>query len=177
MTTLSDFIAPETLVWHSIHAWVTNSTVLELLTRLVLFGSDIFTIQEIYSHSESRAMEIANSRASLTTLIGGNVNTLPDEPINGEWFLHQQQLLLPRWRQIALAFQKMNHGLKELKYQNYETLRSDPNYRVDPNSDFMDGTSTFIAKAGPILKLGAFELQQRFMAMPTLAVLFPLFRY
>ena len=156
------------------HAWTTNSTVEELLTRLILFGSDVFTLQEIHSHSEARAMEIANSRASLTTLIGGNVNIMADEPINGALFLHQQQTMLPRWRHVASAFKHMNLGLKQLKF---EPPTHDPHYLPDPNRSFLYGTSKKIGMAGSVLKLGAYELQQRFMALPTLAVIYPLFRY
>ena len=70
MVTLSDFIAPETAAWNACHAWTTNSTVYELLSRIILFASDVYTINEIGQHSPSRAEEIANSRSSLTTLIG-----------------------------------------------------------------------------------------------------------
>ena len=70
MLTLSDYIAPESAAWHACHAWTTNSTIQELLVRIILYGSDIYTINEIAQHSPSRAEEIANSRASLTTLIG-----------------------------------------------------------------------------------------------------------
>ena len=176
MLTLSDFISPETEAWNSIHSWVTNSSVGDLISRLLLYGSDVFTINEIFSHSEQRAYEIASSRASLSTLIGCNINILPDEPINGALFLHQQQTMIPRWRRVALAFQKMNFGLKELKYE--PTSRDDPNYRQDPFREhrLLPSTSKKISDAGAILKLGEFELEQRFMAMPTLAVLFPIFR-
>ena len=70
MLTLSDYIAPETAAWHACHAWTTNSTIYELLTRIILYGSDVYTVNEIAQHSPERAQEIANSRASLTTLIG-----------------------------------------------------------------------------------------------------------
>ena len=100
---------------------------------------------------------------------------MPDEPINGTLFLHQQRTLVPRWRRVALAFQRMNFGLKELKY---EPSRDDPNYRTDPNSGNFGGTTArTIATATDVLKIGAFELQKRFMALPTLAVLYPVFRY
>lgn len=70
MLILSDFIAPETAAWNACHAWTTNSTVHELLTRIIFYSSDIFTLNEIQQHSPTRAAEIASSRASLTTLIG-----------------------------------------------------------------------------------------------------------
>ena len=70
MVTLSDYIAPETAAWNACHSWTTNSTVYDLLVRIILYGSDVFTLNEIAQHSPSRAQEIANSRASLTTLIG-----------------------------------------------------------------------------------------------------------
>ena len=175
MVTLSDFIEPETYIWNCIHAWVTNSTVYELLSRILLFGSDIHTLNEIHSHSESRAMEIANSRSSLSTLIGININIMPDKPINGSLFLHQQQLLVPRWRRIALSFQKMNFGLTELKYQ---PKKNDPHYRTDPHYHMggVQPTAHTVSTATTVLKLGAYELERRFMALPVLAILFPIFR-
>ena len=176
MLTLSDFIAPETRAWDAIHCWVTNSNVGDLISRLLLFGSDIFTLNEILAHSETRAHEIANSRATLSTLIGGNINILPDEPINGALILSQHVSMLPRWRRVALAFQRMNFGLKELKYEPSDP--NDPNYRHDPFSSFgtYDSTTKQIAGAGAVLKLGTFELERRFMPMPTLAILYPMFR-
>ena len=175
MMTLSDFIAPETPIWNCVHAWVTNSTISQLIFRLLSFGSDSYTVNEILMNNESRAREIASSRTSLSTLIGLNVNLMPDEPINGTLFLHQQRTLVPRWRRVALAFQRMNFGLKELKY---EPSKNDPHYRPDPHVHHMcDTTASKIAQAKEVLKLGAFELQQQFMALPTLAVLYPVFRY
>jgi len=176
MLTLSDFVTPETRAWNAIHCWVTNSSVGDLLSRLLLFGSDVFTINEILTHSESRAYDIANSRATLSTLIGGNINILPEEPINGALIIYQHVSMLPRWRRVALAFQKMNFGLKELKYA--PTSSDDPNYRHDPFSSFgpYDSTSKKIYEAGAVLKLGTYELERRFMAVPTLAILFPVFR-
>ena len=76
MLTLSDFIAPETAAWNACHAWSTNSTIMELLTRILFFGSDVFTVNEIAQHSISRAEEIASSRASLTTLVGMKIDKL-----------------------------------------------------------------------------------------------------
>ena len=70
MLTLSDFIAPETAAWNACHSWTTNSTTYELLTRIIFYSSDVYTVNEIGQHSPTRAEEIANSRASLTTLIG-----------------------------------------------------------------------------------------------------------
>lgn len=177
MLTLSDFLDPNTASWNCIHCWVTNSSVDDLISRLLLFGSDVFTTNEILSHSENRAFEIANSKTSLSTLIGGNVQMLPNEPINGALFLHQQQSMIPRWRRVALAFQRMNHGLKELKYE--PRRRDDPNYRQDPHSEYgiWDTTSKHIADAGDVLTLGAYQLERRFMALPALAVLIPIFRY
>ena len=105
--------------------------------------------------------------------IGGNVHLLPDLPINGTLFLHQQHTLLPRWRQIASAFQNMNKNLKELKYQ---PSSDDPNYVPDPRRNSY-GTSHIISKAEDILKLGDYELYQRYMPMPTLSILIPPLRY
>ena len=70
MVTLSDFIAPETAAWNACLAWTTNSTSYDLLVRIILYGSDVYTLNEIAQHSPAKAQEIANSRASLTTLIG-----------------------------------------------------------------------------------------------------------
>ena len=175
MLTLSDFISPETAAWNCIHCWVTSSSVDELISRILLFGSDVFTTNEILSHSEHRAHEIASSKSSLSTLIGRNVQLLPNEPINGALFLHQQQNIVPRWRRVALAFQRMNFGLKELKYE--PRRRDDPNYRQDPHATyFCDTTSHKISQAGAVLKLGSYELERKFMALPTLAILIPIFR-
>ena len=99
---------------------------------------------------------------------------LPDLPINGTIFLHQQQTLLPRWRQIALAFQHMNKNLKELKYQ--PSQRDDPNYVPEPLFNSY-GTGHTISHATHVLKLGEYELYKQYMPMPTLAVLIPPLRY
>ena len=175
MLTLSDFISPDTAPWNCIHCWVTNSSIDELISRILLFGSDVFTTNEILSHSEHRAHEIASSKSSLSTLIGQNVQLLPNEPINGAFFLHQQQNMVPRWRRVALAFQRMNFGLKELKYEPRQ--REDPNYRQDPHSEYLwNTTSKTIAEAGAVLKLGSYQLERKFMALPALAILVPIFR-
>ena len=176
LLTLSDFIATDTEIWNRIHCWVTNSTVGDLLSRLLTFGSDVVTVGEIFQHSPDRAREIASSRSTLSTLIGANVHLLPDEPINGTLFLHQQQTMVPRWRRVALAFQKMNYNLMKLKYAPSRT--HDPNYLRDPNAEHVefDSTAKRISEAGAVLKLGGHELQRRFMAMPTLAILQPVFR-
>jgi len=135
------------------------------------------TIGEILVHTPVRAREIANSRSTLSTLIGSNISLLPDEPINGSAILQQPKTMIPRWRRVALAFQRMNYGLMELKYAPEE--RDDPNFRHDPNAQCIgyDSTAKKIATAKSTLKLGAFELQKRFMSMPTLAILHPIFRY
>ena len=86
--TLSDYIAPNTTAWYSISAWVTNSTISELLGRLVQYGSDIFTLNEMNMHSTDRAHSLASSKTVLSTLIGGNVAMLPSEPLNATNFLH-----------------------------------------------------------------------------------------
>ena len=173
--TLSDFIATDTDVWNRIHCWVTNSTVGDLLSRLLTFGSDVVTVGEIFQHTPERAREIASSRTSLSTLIGANVHLLPDEPINGTLFLHQQQNMLPRWRRVPSAFQKMNYNLMKLKYAPNRS--SDPNYLQDPNGHpEINSTAKQISFAGDVLKLYGCELQRRFMAMPTLAILQPIFR-
>ena len=105
--------------------------------------------------------------------LGGNVHLLPDTPINGTLFLHQQQTLIPRWRRVALAFQHMNKDLKKLKYQ---PTRDDPNYVPDHrNAGY--GTSHTIATAKEVLQLGDYELYKQYMPMPSLAVLYPVFRY
>lgn len=75
MMLLSDFIAPETAAWNACHAWTTNSHIHELLTRIIFYSSDVFTLNEIGQHSAARAEEIASSRASLTTLIGINYDS------------------------------------------------------------------------------------------------------
>ena len=201
MLTLSDFIAPETAAWNACHAWTTNSTIYELLTRILFFGSDVFTINEIAQHSVSRAEEIASSRASLTTLVGkkfdkilrryielyfskkllsnrryilgGNVHLLPDEPLNGALFLHQQNTLIPRWRRVALAFKNMNRNLKELKY---EPDRHDAHF-VPDRPDLLWGTGRTISLAKETLVLDSDVLVRQFMPMPTLAILYPVFRY
>ena len=173
MMTLSEFIAPESALWNSCLAWTTNSTVYELLTRIIMFGSDVHTVNEMHAHSPERAMEIANSKNSLSTLIGGNVALMANEPINGSLFLHQQQTLIPRWRRVAQTFQKMNYGLKEWKY---DPDRQDPYYRaLDPS--YRENPAKTIQTAGEVLELGAYQMEKRFMALPTLAILFPIFRY
>ena len=171
MLILSDYIAPETRVWHACNAYTTNSTVLELLTRIVLYGSDLHTLTEIHSNAPDRAMEIASSRSFLSTLIGGNTELLPAEPLNGAMFLHQQQTIIPRWRHVSETFRKMNFGLKELKYA---PDKQDPHYR---RSNYPEDPSTLINKAGEVLVLGDYQMQLKYTAMPTLAVLYPMLRY
>ena len=88
-------------------------------------------------------------------------------------FLHQQHTLIPRWRRVALAFQNMNKDLARLKY---EPSKDDAHYIPDRSKQSW-GTSTTIALAEEVLKLGEFELYRQYMPMPTLAILIPVFRY
>lgn len=102
---------------------------------------------------------------------------LPDQPINGTLFLHQQQTLVPRWRRVARSFQNMNKDLKQLKYA---PDRYDAHYV--PDTRYESGrqsweTSKTICMAESVLTLGADELYRQYMPMPTLAVLIPTFRY
>ena len=103
------------------------------------------------------------------------MHLLPDQPINGTLFLHQQHSLIPRWRRVAKAFQMMNKNLAQLKY---EPTRDDAHYVPEPHTTTMDwGVGKTIDLAQEVLKLGEYELYRQYMPMPTLAVLIPLFRY
>ena len=113
----------------------------------------------------------------LENILGGNVHLLPDQPINGTLFLHQQHTLVPRWRRVARAFQNMNKDLKRLKYA---PDRYDAHYVPDPRYESGKQsweTSKEIAMAGAVLTLGEDELYRQYMPMPALAVLIPHFRY
>ena len=71
MLILSDFISDDDKVWIKLRCWITNSTINQLLRRLILFGADLYTIQEIKSHNELRAREIASEKLCLTPLVLG----------------------------------------------------------------------------------------------------------
>ena len=164
MLILSDFVCNDDAIWTKIHVWVTNSTVHQLLRRLILFSSDIYTISEIKGHNEIRAREIASNRTCLYPLIGRILLQLPDEPFDPEKMFQLYDLLIPRWRQISKAFQQMNTGLLEFKYF---PSPDDPFYR--PGSNPLDLIQS--ADATPM------GLQKHLMPMPALAVLVPRFRY
>ena len=166
--TLADYVTYGTNAWWSIHAWVSNSSTYELLSRWIFYASDVYTLNSIALTDPARAQEIASSKTCLTTLIGHNVNLLGDEPLNSTTFLHQQQTIIPRWRRVALAFQRMNFGLREYKYS---PTKNDPNYRPGPNP------SRAIYEATDILRIGDHELHRNYMPTPVLALLLPIFRY
>ena len=166
MMILSNFVAQKTLAWTSIHSWVTNSTVEDLLYRLLFFASDVYNINYIHRNNPCRAREIASSKSVLTTLIGNNVRLVPDSPINADCFLHLQSGLMNDWRKVALAFNAMNHNLKELKYGYSD---SDPNlFDAHPMSAILN--------AKEVLIIDGHELRSDFMPMPVLGVLCPVFR-
>ena len=146
MMILSNFIAQKTLAWTSIHSWVTNSTIEDLLYRLLFFASDLYNINYIHQN---------------------NVRLIPDNGINADRFIHMQGGLMNDWRTVARAFNALNRDLKELKYS---PNASDPNYRPGPNP-IHD-----ILKAKEVLVFEGHELKSDFMPMPVLGVLCPIFR-
>ena len=74
---------------------------------------------------------------------------------------------MQEWKVTATAFQTLNSGLKEYKYG---PSPSDPNYMPGPNP------MTTILEAKDVLSFEGQVLQMKFMPMPVLAVLCPLFR-
>ena len=155
MLLLSDFISDDDAVWIQLRRWVTNSTVTQLLRRLIIFGSDLYTIQEIKSHNEIRAREIASERLCLAPLVGNLVKRLPDQPMDPFKIFDLFELLMPRWQEITRTFNQVNSGLCEAKYA---MSTSDPNYRDIPN---------------PIenLENGTIGLKKEFMPLPALCFL------
>ena len=127
--TLSDYISPQSEIWPSIRAWLTNSTRIDLIRRLIQWGSDCVTVQQIHQYYPERAQEIVASKSFLTSLIGRLINFV-GEITNPGLFLHERQNFIPRWRRVSDAFRKINHGLKENKY---EPTRNDPFYRTSNN--------------------------------------------
>ena len=161
MLLLSDFVSNEELVWNKLRCWVTNSTITQLLRRLIIFGSDLYTIQEIKSHNEIRAREIASERQCLFPLVGHMVTQLSDQPMDPFKIFNLFELLMPRWQEITRTFNQVNTGLCEAKYL---LSTSDPNYRDIPN---------------PLedLEKGTFGLKKEFMPVPALSFLVPHLRY
>ena len=168
MYILSDYIALETDAWNTIHAWVSNSTITELLTRLIYHAGDIHTLGEIYENMPKRGLDLASSKTSLTCLIGHNVNLLPDDPIDAGLFLKQRKHLITWWRKTSDAFKHMNHGLKEYKYTPQST---DPHYRPGNNPAY----DIYHGKA--VLEIDSHQLHRCFMPLPMLAIVLPIFRY
>lgn len=165
MLILSNFIAQKTLAWTSIHSWVTNSTIEDLLYRLLFFASDVYNINYIHQNNPQRAQEIASSKSVLTTLIGNNVRLVPDNQINADCFIHLQSGLMRDWRKVAMAFNALNHNLKDLKYGPSD---SDPNLQ--------SGIMSAILNATDFLTIDGHELRSDFMPMPVLGILCPIFR-
>ena len=155
------------MAWTSIHSWVTNSTTEELLYRLLFFAADAFNIDYIHQNDPGRAYSIARSKAVLTTLVGHNVRLIPDTPINASCFIHTQYSLMDDWRTTAAAFNRLNSGLKQYKYN------------LQPNDPyFLPGENPMSAIRGAkeILVFDGHKLHLSFMPMPTLSVLCPIFR-
>ena len=167
MLILSNVIAQKTMAWTSIHSWVTNSTVEELLYRLLFFASDIYNISYIHQHDPQRARQIASSKSILTTLVGNNVRLISDASINANYFIHMQHNLMDDWRTTAQAFNALNRNLKELKYSPGP---DDPNYR--PGESPMGA----IVNATDILAFNGYELKSAYMPMPVLSIMCPIFR-
>ena len=167
MLLLGNFIAEKTLAWTAIHSWVSNSTTEELLYRLIFYASDCFWLTHLYENDPERARTISSSKTVLTTLCGHNVQLIPNEPLDSTIFLHQQQNMMPLWRKTAAAFNTINHGLKEFKYN---PCSDDPNYRSGPNP------ISKIRDAKELLVFEGHQLKMAYMPMPVLAVLAPLFR-
>ena len=163
MMILSNFIAQKTLAWTSVHSWVTNSTVEDLLYRLLFFASDLYNINYINQNDPRRAREIASSKSVLTTLIGNNVRLVPDNEINADCFIHMQRGLMNDWRKVAQTFNALNKDLKKLKYGPSD---SDPDFNP----------MHVILNSKDILTFEGYELKSDFMPMPVLGILCPIFR-
>lgn len=168
MLLLSNFIATKTLAWTSIHSWVTNSTCEELLYRIIFYANDVYYLNYIHQNDPHRARTIARSKASLSSLVGHNVQLISDSSIDCRLFLHQQNDLMPKWRQTALAFKRINHNMKTFKYN--ASNESDPFFTTEPNP------AKEISRAKDIYVFEGHELHRAFMPMPTLAILVPFFR-
>lgn len=119
----------DTPLWSQIMFWLTNSTRVDLVRRLLLYGSDIKQVQAINAEMPDRATEIINSGHYLTNLIGGVSNFIGDIKNQG-LFLHEHENFLPRWRKVSMAFKKVNEGMKENKYH---PSSDDPTFRTHDN--------------------------------------------
>ena len=144
MDLLSQYLQPGTRNWNSVRSYVTNSTRIDLLRRIIQYGSDVATLREIHLHQPARAAEILSSRSFLTTLIGHMVNFIEESEVqNRNAFLNEYETMLPRWDRIVSAFDSVNADLKTHKY----TPKSDdPNKGIGPNPvyQFQDSyVSTF----------------------------------
>ena len=84
MELLSTYLTPGTPSWNRIRCYVTNSTRIDLLRRIILFASDVMTLNEIHLNNPRRAAEILASRTFLTTLIGHMVHHLEDEDLHDQ---------------------------------------------------------------------------------------------
>ena len=148
----------EDLVWHKIKCWITNSTVYQLLRRLILFASDLYTINEIRENDILRAREIASSRQCLSPLIGRMVTQLSDDPMDPTKMFTLFELLMPKWKEVSGTFKRVNTDLLASKYK---LNQSDPNYK--PQIEDLDKYLV--------------DLHKEYMPMPSLAILIPPFRY
>ena len=117
MDILSQYLQPGTRIWNSIRSYVTNSTRIDLLRRLIQFGGDVATLREIHLNQPARALEILASRSFLTTIVGHMINFLTEEDVqNRTAFLNEYDTMLPRWNKVVDAFTNVNDDLKTKKY-------------------------------------------------------------
>ena len=82
MELLSTYLTPGTPNWNRIRCYVTNSTRTDLIRRIILFASDVMTLNEIHLNNPQRAAEILTSRSFLTTLIGHMIHHLDDDDLH-----------------------------------------------------------------------------------------------
>ena len=131
LATLSLYLQPGTRNWNSLRSYVTNSTRIDLLRRIIQYGGDVATLREIHSQHPARANEILSTRSFLTTLIGHMVNFLDESEVrNRTAFLAEYDAMIPRWEKIVDAFKSVNLDLKTHKYM---PMSDDPNKGVGSN--------------------------------------------
>ena len=106
--------------------WLTNSTRVDLVRRMLLYGADAKNIQILHESMPDRAEEIANTGHFLSNLIGG-LNNFVAGVKNQGLFLHEHANLIPRWQQVSGAFKKINEGMKDNKYC---PMSDDPYFRT-----------------------------------------------
>ena len=117
MDLLSQYIQPGSRIWNSLRSYVTNSTRIDLLRRIIQYGGDVATMREIHMHQPARALEILATRSFLTTLIGHMVGYLEESEVqNRTLFLNEYDTMIPRWDKIVAAFNAINSDLKTHKY-------------------------------------------------------------